>query len=170
MNQLIEIKDITQRIFTIRGVKVMIDRDLAGFYGVQTKRLNEQVKRNKNRFPADFVFQLTEDEKAKVVANCDHLKNIKYSNTLPYAFTEHGAIMAAGVLNSQTAVDISIVIVRAFVKLRHLLIEHTELKREVEALRKQTEERFEIVFEVLDQLISDDEDSPGRKIGFVSPK
>lgn len=170
MNQLIEIKDITRRIFTIRGVKVMIDRDLARFYGVQTKRLNEQVKRNKKRFPADFVFQLTEDEKAEVVANCDHLKNLKYSKTLPYAFTEHGAIMAAGVLNSQTAVDISIVIVRAFVKLRHLFIEHAELKREIEALRKQTEERFEIVFEVLDQLVSDDSDSPDRKIGFVGPK
>lgn len=170
MNHLIEIKDITRRIFTIRGVKVMIDRDLARFYGVQTKRLNEQVKRNKKRFPADFVFQLTEDEKAKVVANCDHLKNLKYAKTLPYAFTEHGAIMAAGVLNSQTAVDVSIVIVRAFVKLRHLLIEHAELKREIEALRKQTDERFEIVFEVLDQLVSDEGDAPGRKIGFVGPE
>ena len=91
---------IENRILLIRGEKVIIDADLAEFYGVPTKRLNEQVKRNKDRFPDDFMFQLSPDEKAEVVANCDHLENLKYSKALPYAFTEHGAIMAAGVLNT----------------------------------------------------------------------
>ena len=90
---------IENRILLIKGEKVIIDADLAEFYGVPTKRLNEQVKRNKDRFPDDFMFQLYSDEKAEVVANCDHLENLKYSRVLPYAFTEHGAIMAAGVLN-----------------------------------------------------------------------
>jgi hypothetical protein len=131
--------------------------------------LNEQVKRNKNRFPSDFVFQLNEDEKAELVANCDHLNNLKYTKALPHAFTEHGAIMAASVLNSPTAVDISVLIVRAFVQLRHVAIEHAELKREVEALRNQTVERFEIVFTVLDKLVSDGE-PPKKKIGFIESK
>jgi hypothetical protein len=92
VNQLIGIDDIAPRIHSVRGIKVMLDRDLAEFFGVQTKRLNEQVKRNKGRFPADFVFQLTEAEKEKVVANCDHLNMLKYSKALPFAFTELGAI------------------------------------------------------------------------------
>jgi hypothetical protein len=169
MNELIELNEITSRIQTFRGIKVMIDRDLAAFYGTATKRLNEQVKRNKNRFPSDFVFQLNEDEKAELVANCDHLNNLKYTKALPYAFTEHGAIMAASVLNSPTAVDISVLIVRAFVQLRHLAFEHAELKREVEQLRNQTEERFEIVFSVLDELISGEKE-PCRKIGYIESK
>ncbi|MDA8090652.1 MAG: ORF6N domain-containing protein [Nitrospiraceae bacterium] len=86
---------IEKKILFIRGEKVMLDMDLAVLYGVTTKRLNEQVKRNRARFPEDFMFQLTESEKAEVVANCDHLKKLKFSPNLPYAFTEHGAIMAA---------------------------------------------------------------------------
>jgi hypothetical protein len=112
---------IENRILLIRGEKVIIDADLAEFYGVATKRLNEQVKRNVNRFPADFMFQLTKEEKSEVVANCDHLKNLKYSKTLPYAFTEHGAIMAASVLNMQRAIEVSVFIVRAFVKFRQFI-------------------------------------------------
>ena len=88
---------IENRILLIRGEKVIVDADLAEFYGVSTKRLNEQVKRNKNRFPADFMFQLTQDEKSGVVANCDHLEKLKYSRALPFVFTEHGSIMAANV-------------------------------------------------------------------------
>ena len=94
---------IENRILLIRDEKVIIDADLAEFYGVPTKRLNEQVRRNKDRFPDDFMFQLSPDEKAEVVANCDHLSKLKYSKTLPYAFTEHGSIMAASVLNPNVA-------------------------------------------------------------------
>ncbi|MFC1889448.1 ORF6N domain-containing protein [Thermodesulfobacteriota bacterium] len=94
---IIKVGTIQQRIFLIRGEKVIIDADLAEFYGVPTKRLNEQVKRNKDRFPEDFMFQLSSEEKVEVVANCDHLSKLKFSKSLPYAFTEHGAIMAASV-------------------------------------------------------------------------
>jgi ORF6N domain len=96
----VPIGKIENRILLIRGEKVIVDADLAQFYGVPTKRLNEQVKRNAGRFPKDFMFQLTKDEKSEVVANCDYLENLKYSRSLPFAFTEHGAIMAASVLNS----------------------------------------------------------------------
>jgi hypothetical protein len=86
--------EVERRILLIRGVKVIIDADLAGFYGVSTKRLNEQVKRNGERFPDDFMFRLTGEEKSEVVANCDHLSKLRFSKALPCAFTEYGAIMA----------------------------------------------------------------------------
>jgi len=108
-------------ILIIRGQRVMLDSDLARLYGVSTKRLNEQVKRNRNRFPADFMFRLTAEEKMEVVANCDHLRRIKFSAVLPYAFTEHGAVMLASVLNSYVAVQASVQVVRAFVRLRKIL-------------------------------------------------
>src|SRR5436190_12970570 len=92
---------LESRIINIRGEKVILDMDLAQVYGVSTKRLNEQVKRNRARFPRDFAFILTADEKDEVVANCDHLAALKFSSTLPRAFTEHGAIMAANVLKSR---------------------------------------------------------------------
>jgi hypothetical protein len=95
-------------IHTVRGEKVILDTDLAHLYGVTTKRLNEQVKRNLRRFPPDFMFRLTVKEKAEVVANCDHLQKLKFSPSLPYAFTEHGALMAANVLNSPRAVEMSV--------------------------------------------------------------
>jgi hypothetical protein len=95
---------IMNRILIVRGVKVMIDCDLADLYGVTTKRLNEQVKRNIKRFPEDFMFQLTEQEKQEEVAICDHLERLRFCPNLPYAFTEHGAIMLASVLNSDKAI------------------------------------------------------------------
>ena len=95
---------IMNKILVIRNSRVMIDRDLADLYGVTTKRLNEQVKRNAKRFPNHFMFQLTNEEKEYLVANCDHLKSLKYSPYLPYAFTEHGTIMLANVLNSEQAI------------------------------------------------------------------
>ena len=104
----------------------MIDADLAKLYGVATKRLNEQIRRNRDRFPNDFMFRLTAREKSEVVANCDHLSQLKFSTVLPYAFTEHGAIMAASVLNTRRAIDASIFVVRAFVKLREMLATHKE--------------------------------------------
>lgn len=96
---------IASRILVIRGLRVMIDADLAELYGVATKRLNEQVRRNSDRF-ADFFFQLTAAERSRVVANCDHLAKLKFSPTLPYAFTEHGALMGASVLNTARAIEV----------------------------------------------------------------
>ena len=127
---------IEQRILMIRGEKVIIDADLAEFYGVPTRRLNEQVKRNKGRFPEDFMFQLNAEEKSEVVAKCDHLEKLKFSKALPYAFTEHGAIMAASVLNSPQAAEVSIFIVRAFVKLRQIISEHKELTRKISQIER----------------------------------
>ena len=95
---------IEKAIFIFRGQKVMLDIDLAEIYGVKTKRLNEQVKRNLSRFPTDFMFQLSDEEKLEVVANCDHLSKIKFSPSNPFAFTEHGAIMLASVLNTPLAI------------------------------------------------------------------
>lgn len=103
---------IARRILVIRGHNALIDADLASLYGVTTKRLNQQVNRNKKRFPPDFVFQLTRAERDEVVANCDHLARLKYSPTMPYAFTEHGALMAASVLNTALAVQVSLYVVR----------------------------------------------------------
>ena len=97
---LTRVERIERLILVIRGQRIMLDADLARLYGVSTKRLNEQVKRNKERFPERFVFRLTSKEKAEVVAICDHLQKLKFSPVLPYAFTEHGAIMAATVLNA----------------------------------------------------------------------
>jgi hypothetical protein len=98
MKELIPLEVIERSILLIRGQRVMLDADLAGLYGVSTKRLNEQVRRNRDRFPGDFMFQLTANEKAEVVANCDHLAKLRFSPVLPNAFTEHGAIMAANFL------------------------------------------------------------------------
>ena len=102
---LIPTEKIDRAILIIRGHKVMLDSDLAEIYGVKTSRLNEQVKRNKDRFPEDFMFQLTSNEKQEVIANCDHLEKLKFSRTNPYAFTEHGTIMLANVLNTSTAIE-----------------------------------------------------------------
>ena len=114
----------------------MMDSDPAEIYSVATKRFNEQVKRNKDSFPQDFMFQLTGEEKSWVVANCDHLSNLKYSPHLPYVFTEHGAIMAASVLNSPKAVEMSVFVVRAFVRMREILATHKQLAEKLVELEE----------------------------------
>jgi hypothetical protein len=165
MNYLIPQEVIEKKILLIRSEKVMLDSDLAELYGVTTKRLNEQVKRNRSRFPSDFMFQLTEIEKSEVVANCDHLKKLKFSSGLPYAFTEHGAIMLATVLNSPVAVQASIHIVRAFVRLRQILASNAELAKKLESLEKKYDSQFKIVFDAIRQLMSPPE-TKKQKIGF----
>jgi hypothetical protein len=130
---------IESRIQVIRGQRVMVDVDLATLYGVQTKRLNEQVKRNRDRFPSDFQFQLTADGKAEMVANCDHLQKLKFSKALPFAFTEHGAIQAANVLASSQAVEMGIYVVRAFVQLRQLLPANADIAKRLAELETKTE-------------------------------
>jgi ribosomal protein L23 len=165
MKELIPIDMIERKILLIRGEKVMLDADLAALYGVTTKRLNEQVKRNRERFPNDFMFQLTEEEKAEVVANCDHLKRLKFSPTLPYAFTEHGAIMLASVLNSPIAVQTSVLVVRAFVKLREMLATHKDLAKKLEEIEKKYDAQFKVVFDAIRELMRPPE-TKRRKIGF----
>lgn len=155
-NAIIPIEKIDQAIIMIRGQKVMIDSDLAEIYGVKTKALNQQVKRNIERFPSDFMFQLTTKEKVEVVANCDHLNNLKFSTTNPYAFTEHGAIMLASVLNTRKAVQTSVFIVRAFVKLREILATHKELARKLLAIENKYDKQFKVVFQVIRELMKPD--------------
>jgi hypothetical protein len=163
---LIPIERIHQSILFIRGEKVMLDADLAVLYGVTTKRLNEQVKRNRDRFPEDFMLQLTKKEKAEVVANCDHLKRLKFSTTMPYAFTEHGAIMLATIVNSHVAVQASIQIVRAFVRLRQMLASNKELAQKLNALEKKYDAQFKVVFDAIRQLMTPPELKKKPKIGF----
>jgi ORF6N domain len=159
------VERVAELILVLRGQRVMLDADLARVYAVSTKRLNEQVKRNHARFPADFMFQLTAKEKAEVVANCDHLQRLKFSPVRPYAFTEHGALMLASVLNSRVAVAASIQIVRAFVRLRELALTHKGLAEKLDALEKKYDAQFKVVFDAIRQLMT----PPARKtkrIGF----
>ena len=162
---LVPAERIERSILLIRGHKVMLDADLARIYQVPTKRLNEQVKRNRHRFPDDFMFQLAPEEKAEVVANCDHLRSLRFSPTLPYAFTEYGAVMLASVLNSSVAIAASVQVVRAFVKLRELLATHKDLARKLDALERRYDAQFKAVFDAIRQLMAPPEAKRGR-IGF----
>jgi len=160
---------VINKILVLRGKKVMIDKDIAELYGVPTKRLNEQVKRNKKRFPEDFMFQLTQEEKDEVVANCDHLKNLKYSPNLPFAFTEHGAVMLASVLNSDRAIEVNIQIVRIFTQIREMLLTNKDILLKLEQLERAVtahDENIELIFSTLKQLINPPQ-APRRKIGFI---
>ncbi|MFZ5906843.1 MAG: ORF6N domain-containing protein [Nitrospirota bacterium] len=164
-DSLVPIEFIDNKILFIRGHKVMLDADLADIYGVSTKCLNEQMKRNLDRFPEDFMFQLTKEGKAEVVANCNHLKKLKFSPALPYAFTEHGAIMLASVLNSAVAVRASIQIVRAFVRLREIISSSKELAKRLDDLEKKYDSQFKVVFDAIRQLMTPPEIRK-KKIGF----
>jgi ORF6N domain len=174
---------IESGIVNLRGLRVMIDADLAVLYGVSTKRLNEQVKRNTDRFPGDFMFQLSSAEKAEVVANCDHLAKLKFSKALPYAFTEHGAIQAANVLASPQAVEMGIFVVRAFVRMRELAAVHADLAKRLAELEQKTEglalthdtfsrntrAQLRQLIDAVNQLMAPP-DPPKRPIGFVNPE
>ena len=155
------------RILLMRGYKVIIDSDLAYLYGVPTRRLNEQVKRNLERFPEDFMFQLTRKEKAQVVANCDHLLKLKFSPVLPYVFTEYGAIMAANVLNSAQAIHASISVVRAFARLREIISAHKELARRLDELEGKYDRQFKVVFDAIRGLMPP-RTKPKKQISFTA--
>jgi hypothetical protein len=162
---------IMSKILVVRGQKVMIDRDLGDLFGIETKRLNEQVKRNIKRFPLRFMFQLTTEEKDDVVANCDHLGNLKFSPFLPYVFTEHGTVMLANVLNSERAIQTSIFIVEAFIKLREIFSDTLNMKIEIEEIKhkiQSQDKNIELVFSYLDELM-DKQDQPKerKRIGFI---
>ena len=157
---------IINKILLIRGKKVMIDRDLAELYGVTTKRLNEQVKRNLQRFPEDFMFQITQDEWELLVIQFEHLSVLKYSSVLPYVFTEHGAVMLASVLNSAKAIEMNILVVRAFTQLRQLLVDTTELRLDLEKIRKRVDnhsKNVELVFNYLDEFLKKKEKTVKHK-------
>ena len=144
---------IEQYIFDLRGMQVMVDRDLATLYGVPTRRLNEQVSRNRERFPASFMFQLTKEEKNELVANCDRLNGMKHSSTCPYAFTEQGVAMLSAVLHSKKAVEVSIQIMQTFVEIRKLVSSHARLFQRLEKVEKkqvETDQKCERLFSTLE--------------------
>ena len=146
--------DIEQLILTIRGKQVLIDRDLASIYGVETKRLNEQVKRNIARFPERYRFQLTRKELMEVVANCDRLKTLKFSTTEPFVFTEFGVSMLPSVLNSQKAVDISIRIIDAFVAMRRFMIQNAAVLMRIAHLERhqiETDEKIDLILDKIEE-------------------
>lgn len=168
---------IEDSIYLIRGERVMLDSDLAELYGVTTKRLKEQVRRNISRFPKDFVFELTLEETRGVeslrsqIATLDRSKRGKYSKYGAFAFTEHGAVMLASVLNSETAVDASIAVVRAFVKMRQMIEIHKELADRIRKLEKTTEShgrKFAVVSQLLSEILRDPKYLK-KNIGFAAP-
>jgi len=166
---LIPISAVESRILFVRGHRVIIDADLADLFKVPTKRLNEQVKRNIDRFPEDFMFRFTKAEKDQLVANCDHLRKLKFSPNLPYAFTEYGTIMAANVINSPVAIESSISIVRAFVRLREMISAHKDLARRLDGLEKRYDKQFRAVFDAIRELMAPPEQDKNAKrvIGFI---
>ena len=144
---------IQNKIFLIRDVKVMLDKDLAILYGVETKVLNQAVKRNLDRFPEDFMFQLSKKEYDDSRSQFVTLKrghNIKY---LPHAFTDYGILMLSGVLNSSRAIQVNIQIMRTFTKLRAMLAGHAELKRKIEEMEKKYDYKFKMVFDAVKKLL-----------------
>ena len=163
---LVPVERVERSILLIRGQKVILDSDLAVLFGVTTRRLNEQVRRNRDRFPSDFMFQLTPEEKAEVVANCDHLARLKFSPVLPLVFTEHGVIMAANVLSSARAMNASVMVVRTFVRLREMLASHVELARKLEELETRYDAQFTEVFDAIRDLMEPPDAPPRERIGF----
>ena len=164
---------VINKIYLIRNEKVMLDSDLAELYGVETKRLNEQVKRNIDRFPEDFMFRLTESE-FKNLKSQFAISNWGGRRKLPKVFTEHGAIMLASVLNSDTAVQASIFVVRAFIKLREFVLMSKEISKKLEEFESKTDKKleehdkmFQVVFDTLKKVLIQ-ESKPKNPIGFIT--
>jgi hypothetical protein len=156
-------------IFNCRGFKVMVDADLALLYGVPTKALKQQVKRNKARFPEDFMFELSKVEKDELVTNCDRLHMLKHSSTNPLVFTEQGVAMLSSVLRSEKAIQINIEIMRAFARYRAMLREHEGLKNEISKLDAKLNMAFKYLLEKLDAL-HQKPNSPRTSIGYKTNK
>jgi hypothetical protein len=174
------VEAIARRIMLVRGQKVMLDADLASLYGVETRRLNEQVRRNRARFPADFVFHLTNHELVALMSQFATSRSALGHGgrrKLPLAYTEHGALMAAMVLNSVRATEVSVYVVRAFVQQREFLIAHKELARRLDELESRIERKIatqdETILEILDairKLMAPPHVAKKRPIGFITPE
>jgi len=159
----VRVEQIEERIFLIRGQKVMLDRDLASLYGVETRILNQAVRRNIKRFPDDFMFELTREEIMRISQSVTSSK-IKYSKRV-HAFTEQGVAMLSSVLNSDRAIEVNIEIMRAFLKLRQMLDAHKDLRRKLAEMEKKYDDQFKIVFEAIAELMVPPEEDR-KKIGF----
>lgn len=166
-NELIKIdkEDIKRMIYTVRGIQIMLDFDLAKLYEVKTKRLNEQVRRNMERFPESFMFKLTRSERDELVAKCDHLKPLKFSSAMPFAFTEQGVAMLSAVLKSYTAIKVSVEIIEAFVTMRKFLLTNAQLFQRLDKTEQKLlehDDKFKRVF----SLIEDKSIKPDKGIFF----
>ena len=162
---------IVEKIYIIRGQKVMLDSDLAEMYGVEVKRLNEAVKRNVARFPDDFMFQLTLNENNSLRSQFATLEKGKHSKYLPYAFTEQGVAMLSSVLNSETAIQVNIQIIRLFTKMKQLILDNKDLGMKIEKIEQhllKNDEEIKTVFVYLKKLLIQ-ENKPRNPIGFKAP-
>ena len=168
MKELIPQEVIEHRIFVIRGQKVMLDRDLAQLYGVETKYLKRQVRRNLERFPLDFMFQLSKEELKDWrcqfgTSNYSDKKGLRYP---PYVFTEPGVAMLSSVLNSKRAVQVNIQIIRTFIKLREMLLTRVELRRKIEAMENKYDQQFKVIFDAIKRLMTLPKPKRKPQIGF----
>jgi hypothetical protein len=167
MGNLVPVETITSKIVEIRGLRVMLDADLAALYGVETKRLNEAVKRNISRFPPDFMFRLTEEEvgslRSQIATSNAGRGGRRYQ---PFAFTEQGVAMLSSVLNSERAVAVNIEIMRAFVRVRQMMAAHADLVRRVDELEAKYDDHFRVVFEAIRLIMEPPPEGPTRRFGF----
>lgn len=171
MPKLVSSEIVAQKIFVLRGYKVMIDRDLAGLYGVKTIALRQQVKRNAGRFPHDFMFRLTQKETDELITNCDRLSLLKHSAVTPYAFTEQGVAMLSSILKSRKAIQVNIQIMRTFARLKEFLLAHKELAIRLDALEEkfgEHDDKIRVIFEAIRELLDSPRESQKPKIGFHS--
>ena len=158
---------IEQKIYLIRGHKVMLDADLAELYSVTTGNLNLAVRRNLKRFPQDFMFQLSQEETQSLLLQNARAKGPGGRRTPPYAFTEQGVAMLSSVLNSERAIKVNIAIMRAFVRLRAMLATHADLARRLNELEQKYDDQFRVVFEAIRELMTPEPVPPSRRIGFT---
>jgi hypothetical protein len=169
--QIIPMVIVEQKIFLLRGHKVLLDEDLAELYGVEIKVLNQMVKRNIRRFPVDFMFQLTAEEYAECQALRSHFVTLKtgrglHRKYLPFVFTEQGVAMLSGILNSNRAIEVNILIMRAFVKLREMISSNKDLSRRLDDLENKYDSQFKLVFDAIRQLMTPPDPPKKQKIGF----
>ena len=166
-----QLQVIQNKIYQVRGERIMLDFDLAEMYGVETRALKQAVRRNLERFPEDFMFQLSKPEWQQLITNCDNLpENIKFSPATPFAFTEQGVAMLSSVLNSKKAIEVNIAIIRAFVVLRQHLADYKDLKEAIAILEKEMNTKFKDINQALNYLLNKDQkeiDQANRKqIGY----
>ncbi len=167
MNELVVQGEISSHIFTLRGKEVMLDRDLAELYKVNTKVLNQAVKRNIKRFPSDFMFQLNAVEKNELVTNCDRFKTLKHSSINPYAFTEQGVYMLATVLKSDVAIEVNIAIMRTFTKLREFSKHYNALAKKIMEVERKNDKQYKELSKALEELINESKVIESKTIGFI---
>ncbi|MCK5110212.1 MAG: ORF6N domain-containing protein [Arcobacteraceae bacterium] len=166
-------EQIQGKIYTIRNQQVMIDKDLAELYAVETRRLNEQVKRNMEKFPSDFMFELQEDEKNELIAKCDNLQSLKFNPSKVKVFTEQGVYMLATILKSKIATEVNISIMRTFVRLKNQAVPYFDIIKRLEAVEvdnKDTKELLNKVVQVVSNMqnIQNEAKNNTRKIGFIN--